>query len=88
MEGPVSLISRAPADRIGEPGDRAGIRAGQAGDDRIDECADPLRFGREADERLANRSVGALGGGLDGFAAGFAPGRPRGRSPPARSHPP
>src|SRR3984957_8669576 len=61
MEGPVSLISRAPANRVGEPGDRAGIRARQAGDDRVDQSAHPFRFGREANESLANRSVGALG---------------------------
>ena len=44
MEGPVGLIARAPADRVGEPGDRARIGARQAGDDRIDQRADPFRF--------------------------------------------
>ena len=45
MEGPVSLISRTTADRIGKPGDRSGIGARQAGDDLIDECADPSDSG-------------------------------------------
>ena len=61
MEGLVSLVSRAAADRIGESRDRAGIGARQAGDDRIDKRAHAFRFRREADQRFANRSVGALG---------------------------
>src|ERR1700722_13655751 len=77
MEGAVSLISPAPAHSIGEPGDRAGIRARKAGDDRIDQRAHPFRFGREANESLAYRSVGAFGRGLDCTTAGFAPGRPQ-----------
>ena len=81
MEGAVSLVSRATADRVGEPRDRPGIGARQAGDDLIDQRADPLRFGRKADERLTNRSVGAFGRGGDGFMAVRSTAA-RGRSPP------
>src|ERR1700722_14921118 len=76
MEGPISLVSSAPAHRVGKSGDRAGIRARQTGDDRIDQRADPLRFRREADERLTNGSVGSPGGAGDRVAAGVAPRRP------------
>src|SRR5208282_2559486 len=64
-EGPVRLLTRAPADRLCEPGDRAGIGARQTGDDRIDERACGVGFRREAHERLANRSAGAFCRGGD-----------------------
>ena len=41
MEGPVGLVARAPADRVGKFGDRARIGARQPGDDRVDQRARP-----------------------------------------------
>src|SRR5215472_5413860 len=57
VEGSIRLVAHAPADRVGEPRDRAGIGARQTSDDRIDQGAYAFRFWREPPERLANRSV-------------------------------
>ena len=76
MERLIGLVRRAPAKRLREPGDRARIGTRQAGDGRIDERADPLRFRGKTRERFANRAVGSPGGGGDGRGIGFAPRRP------------
>ena len=76
MEGLVALIGRAPADRVGEPGDRPRIGARQVGDNRIDQRADPFRLRGEARERSANTSVRALGGGDGRVSVDLIPRRP------------
>ena len=72
MKRKVGLVARAPADRVGEPRHRAGIGARQAGHHLVDQRPRRARFGRKADERLTNRSLGAFGGRRDRRMTGFA----------------
>ena len=58
-------VARATADRVGEPGDGAGIGTRQTGDNGIDQRDRAIRFRRQARERLANRSVRASCRGSD-----------------------
>ena len=76
MEGPVSLVSRPPADRIGEPGDRAGIGARQAGDDRSISAPTPSDSGARRTSASRTDPSARLAAAAMASSAGFAPRRP------------